>query len=86
MNYISTTGLRTQSSELIDALLAGQSVDLIHRSKLVGRVVPILKKGKQKGDFVSFIKSLPRTKPTTEKEREKIYRKHMVDKYGKYLS
>jgi len=85
MNYISTTGLRTQSSELISALLAGQSVDLIHRSKLVGRVVPVLKKEKPKGDFVSIIKGLPKVKGLTQRSAKKIYHDYLMKRYGKNL-
>jgi len=86
MNYISTTGLRTQSSELVDALLAGKTVDLIHRSKLIGRVVPIEKNEKSKKSFYELILSLPKTKKTTIKEREKIYKTQIMKKYGKSIS
>ena len=40
MNLITTTELRTRTSELIKALLAGESVDLIHRSQILGEIKP----------------------------------------------
>lgn len=86
MNYISTTGLRTKSSELIESLLAGKSVDLFHRSKLVGKVVPVEKKEKIKSNFVDLIKSFSRKKPMTVKQMDRAYRKEMVKKHGKHIS
>ena len=40
MKFISTTNLRTKSSQLIASLLAGNSVSLLYRSKLVGQIIP----------------------------------------------
>lgn len=40
MQYITTTELRTESPKLIETLKIGQSVALIHRSKVVGKVHP----------------------------------------------
>ncbi len=40
MNYITTTGLRTKSSSLVDSLKKGQAVSLIHRSTIIGKIVP----------------------------------------------
>lgn len=41
MQYITTTELRTKSSKLIETLREGKSVNLIHRSKVVGKVQPV---------------------------------------------
>ena len=69
MNYISTTGLRTQSSELVDALLAGRTVDLFHRSKLMGEWYQLKPRQKQKS-FYELIMSLPKSKGLTQKSDE----------------
>ena len=41
MNYLSTTQLRTQTPLLIRMLIAGKKVKLLHRSKVVGQIVPL---------------------------------------------
>ncbi len=43
MQYISTTELRTKTPELIKTLSQGQSVILIHRSKVIGEFKPVQK-------------------------------------------
>lgn len=40
MQYITTTELRTKSKKLVEALLEGRSVELVHRSKVVGEIKP----------------------------------------------
>ena len=40
MQTITTTQLRTKSSELIKSLEKGDSISLIHRSKIVGVIKP----------------------------------------------
>jgi len=40
MNYITTTELRTKSSNLVESLLKGEEINLIHRSKVIGAIVP----------------------------------------------
>lgn len=83
MDYITTTDLRTRSSKLIEALKMGSSVKLIHRSQVVAEIKPY-KEGKP-FDAVAFektIKSLNLPK-TSYKERDRIYRKHLEEKYGK---
>ncbi len=89
MNYITTTDLRTKSKELIRVLREGRSVDLIHRSKVVGEIRPAQKiQGKPFNveEFKKILKNLAPSKPTTPKQREKIYRDHLMKKYGKGLS
>lgn len=86
MDYITTTGLRTQSSELVKSLLRGMETSLIYRSKIVGIIKPssISKKFDVKA-FKNAIKGLHLPK-TTPEERDKIYRMHLMKKYGKGLS
>ena len=89
MNYISTTNLRIQSRKLIQALKRGESVSLIYRSKVVAEIRPKkeskpltradIKKLRQLAEALNLPK-------TTYKERERRYRKHLTEKYGKGLS
>lgn len=86
MNYITTTDLRTKSSQLINSLVKGQETSLIHRSKIVGIIKPATASKKFDVEmFKNAIKDLhlPKTNPD---EREKIYRTHLMKKYGKNLS
>lgn len=86
MNYITTTDLRTKSSQLIKSLRNGDSISLIHRSKVVGVIKPAIEPKKFDVDaFKRAIKDLNLPKTTYEK-REKIYREHLMNKYGKNLS
>ena len=87
MDYITTTNLRTQSSKLVNELKKGNSVSLIHRSKIVGVIKPAYPEGKPFSveKFKKLVERLNLPK-TTYKEREKIYRAHLEKKYGKGLS
>lgn len=86
MQVITTTELRTKSKELVRALKEGRSVELIHRSKVVGEIKPKIYDPKP-FDAEAFEKAvrglnLPKT---TYTQREKIYKKHLMKKYGKSL-
>lgn len=86
MDTITTTNLRTQSSALVNTLKKGGVVSLIHRSKVIGEIKP--KKAAKPFNANTFKKlvtnlNLPKT---TYKQREKIYRKHLMKKYGKNIS
>ena len=91
MNYITTTELRTKTSELIAQLLAGKKEHLIHRSKLIGKIEPQREQArkvltaKDIRELKNIVKSL-NLPQTTIAEREKNYRKHLEDKYGKPIS
>lgn len=87
MNYITTTQLRTETPELITALMYGQNVNLIHRSQVIGEIRP-KKTATKTFDADSFIKAVKalNLKPTTQTEREKNYRSHLEKKYGKNIS
>ncbi|OGK11908.1 hypothetical protein A2954_06440 [Candidatus Roizmanbacteria bacterium RIFCSPLOWO2_01_FULL_37_12] len=87
MNYISTTALRTSTSQLIDTLKKGGNIKLIHRSKIVGIIKPVedVPKPFDVKKFRRLVKDLNLPK-TTYKQREKIYRIHLMEKYGKNLS
>lgn len=89
MNYITTTELRTKSKELIKVLQQGRSVDLIHRSRIVGKILPSYEPQPLTPDGIEKIMkaaqklNLPKL---SYKEREKRYRAHLKKKYDKGLS
>jgi len=86
MNYITTTQLRTRSTSLVAMLMAGEQVNLIHRSKIVGTIEPKEKDEKiltredvEKLYSAISILNLPRT---TKSQRKQTYLKHIMQKYG----
>lgn len=84
MQLISTTELRTRSKELVTALLAGQSVNLIHHSRIVGKVKPVTKKQLKTIDSRSLQKKLDKLPfpSLTPKEIDRRYRIAMMKKHG----
>lgn len=87
MDYITTTKLRTQSSELVKALLEGQTVDLIHRSKVVGEIKPKIYDPKP-FDSVKFAKLVDKLNfpKLTPRQIEIRYRAAMIKKHGEGFS
>jgi hypothetical protein len=87
MNQITTTQLRTHSSALIEALLAGKSIELIHRSKKLG-VISLSKTSEHHTDYKRLIKNVKALNFPfiSYANREKMYRKHLMEKYGQGLS
>lgn len=87
MQYITTTDLRTKSKELIMILQSGQSVNLVHRSKVVGEIKPRIYDPKpfNPDEFAKVAKKLNLPKLSYQ-EREKRYRSHLMKKYGQSLS
>lgn len=90
MQFITTTELRTKSKELVKVLQEGRSVDLIHRSKVVGRVQPVVQEAKPlTREGIEKLKDLAQElnlPKLSYKERKRRYRKHIMEKYGKGLS
>ncbi len=89
MQTITTTQLRTRSKELIKALLEGQSVNLIHRSNVVGQIKPIYDPKPLTEEGIKRIQEAAKKlnlRKLSHKERDRIYRKHLMEKYGKGLS
>ena len=90
MNIITSTELRTKMPEVIATILSGGSIDLVHRSKIVGEIKP--KKYQAKPLTAADIRHIKilaqklRLPKLSYKEREKRYRKHVMEKYGKGLS
>ncbi|MBI5619875.1 hypothetical protein HY950_02850 [Candidatus Gottesmanbacteria bacterium] len=90
MPYVTTTELRTKMPEIIGALLAGESIDLIHRSRLIGEIKPQKYQNKPlTREDIAEIKAaakklnLPKL---TDKQLLSNYRKHIMEKYGKGIS
>lgn len=84
MEYITTTGLRTKSTQLVSSLSRGNTISLIHRSKIIGEIQPkkeerVLTKTdiKQLKKLANLL-NLPKL---SYKERERRYRKHLMGKY-----
>ncbi len=87
MDYITTTQLRTESPRLIEALLAGESIELVHRSKIIGEVKPkrVEEKVFNAKKMLELARKMNLPKLSYE-EREKRYRRHLEKKYGKNIS
>lgn len=89
MQVITTTQLRTRSKELVKVLQEGGSVDLIHRSKIVGEIKPAPSPFVAITDISEFKKALRAAKPKKlipKSQRGKIYRNKLMQKYGKDIS
>jgi len=89
MEFITTTNLRTQTSKLINTLKKGGSVSLIHRSKVVGVIKPKKQPKPLTDKDIKLLKKLAESlnlPKMSYKEREKIYREHLMNKYGKNIS
>lgn len=89
MQYITTTQLRTKSSQLVDVLKKGGSVSLIHRSNIIGTI----KSAKftqappaTEERLREFVKALKPKKLIPRSKREEVYRRRLMEKYGKSLS
>ena len=89
MNTITAAELRTKTPELVEALRDGYSVNFIHRSTLVGEITPAKKPAKvmSKKDIEELMEmagslNLPKL---SDKEIDRRYRKHIMQKYGKGL-
>lgn len=87
MQVITTTQLRTKSKDLVKSLEEGRSVDLIHRSKIVGEIRPKIYDPKpfDARKFAKLVEKLDLPNLTI-KQREARYREAMERKHGKSLS
>ena len=86
MNLITTTELRTRTNDLVNLLLNGEGVQIIHRSKLIGTIRP--KKKVIKGfdaDAVMAITAKFNHPILTDKEIDRRYRAAMIKRHGKHL-
>lgn len=86
MQTITTTDLRTKTKKLVKVLNEGKSVDLIHRSRVVGEIKP-----KTIGVIFDFKKMREivyklNLEPLDDNEIERRYRQAMEEKHGKSIS
>ncbi len=89
MDYITTTDLRTKASKLKDSLERGESTFVLHRSRIIGVFEPY-----ESNNNTFSLKQLSKLHKSispskiqyTYKEREKIYAKHLKEKYGQGIS
>lgn len=91
MKYIKSTDLRYKTSAIVSQLREGQGFYLIHRSEVVGELMPKQeeKKAVKSFDPVAFGKILDGLRPVpklSDKERKRRYREHLEKKYGKRVS
>lgn len=92
MDYITTTGLRTQTSSLIKKLAQGKTVKLVHRSKVLGDIRPKRNTHEKPVNLKAFIAAVDalgdrfRHIPKDPKKRDAIYRKRLEEKYGRSIS
>lgn len=88
MNYITTTQLRTQTTDLLSALHDGQTVDLIHRSQVVGEIRQkrVVKTKLFSSKRMEKIVNDLNLKPMTLEQIEKNYRDYMTKRHGQGIS
>ncbi len=89
MQYITTTELRTKSSQVVKTLKNGGTLRLIHRSKVVGEILPTYEPKPLTKEDIETLKKLAKElnlPKLSYKERERRYRKHLMEKYGTGLS
>lgn len=91
MDFITTTDLRTKTPLLIQTLSQGKSVKLIHRSKILGDISRAIESNPTPFDARTLEKASQAAAkkfsiPYDLEARDKIYRRAMMKKYGKYLS
>lgn len=84
MQLITTTELRHKSSKLIRLLGQGQSLTLIHRSKVVGKINPISPEPSDVSvqDLEDYLLSISPKQSISESNRKKLYQKHLKESYG----
>ena len=87
MQIITTTQLRTKSKELVKVLREGRSVDLIHRSRIVGEIKPKMYDPKpfNPDKFLKTVRKLNFPK-LASRQIETRYRSAMMRKHGKGIS
>jgi antitoxin (DNA-binding transcriptional repressor) of toxin-antitoxin stability system len=85
MQYIAATELRTKTPQLIETLKQGNTVNLLYRSQVVGKISPIVEQKPKKSlkETLAFFKKLtPSEKKLTGKEGREDYNKHLEEQYG----
>lgn len=86
MNMITATQLRTKTKDLVEALLNGEEIGVVHRSKVIGvfkPAKPTLKLFDAKK--VMAITARMHHPILTDEEIDKRYREAIIKKHGKHL-
>ncbi len=87
MNYITSTQLRSQVPRLIKTLSKGEKINLIHRSRIVGQIIPSLTTSPQRKFnpriFLESIKSL-NLKKLSSAEVKKRYQQALQKRYENF--
>ena len=88
MQQITATELRTKSKDLFETLKRGQSVDLIRKSKIIGRVIPERETQFKVIDAEKLERKIQNLEfpRLTMKEIDRRYRAAMMKKHGKGIS
>ena len=85
-----TTDLRSKTSRLVRILDDGGEVLLLHRSKVIGEIIPKNKQAKiLTGKDISEIKKLSKNlhlSYISDRQIEKRYRLYLKKRYGKRIS
>ena len=88
MQYITTTGLRTKSAQLVQSLKRGTTFSLIYRSKVIGLIQPSQLAPISLLDiksFATFLKTIRPGKAPLIKHKEANYKRHLKQRYGQDL-
>ena len=86
MEYMTTTNLRTKTTQLVSALKKNYRISLIHRSKIVAIIQPIQTSTKPFNAhlFAHYLKEI-KLVPTSHQQRKITYQAHLNKKYGKNI-
>jgi len=89
MQNIVLTNLGNKVSNVVKSLKNGESVNVVHNSKVIGEIKPKKEPKVFTRESIEDLKRLVKEMnlpKTTYAEREKRYRTHLMKKYGKGLS
>lgn len=83
---MTTTNLRTMTSQLVNTLKKNNRISLIHRSRIVAIIQPVQTSAKPL-DVRLFRHCLEEVNlvPSSHEQRKKIYLAHLNKKYGKNI-
>ena len=88
MQNIISADFGSKSSEVVKTLKKGDSISVIHDSKVIGKIEPAIPDPKpfDPEKFREILKKFKPKKIIPRSQREKVYRQHLMEKYGKGLS
>ena len=88
MQYISFTELRTKARNLAKALEHGEEINLVRKSRIVGKIIPNTNASIKTVDAKKLQAKIDRLNfpSLTMKEIERRYRIAMIKKHGQGLS